>query len=492
MSDVPVVANVQALLERIDTLPSPSALALRLVTTANDETSDVRDLVAIIQQDAALAAKVLSLCRRGPRGRALDVASLDRAVVLLGFGAVRAAALAVEFIGSFPASGAMATSGFDSMRFWRHSVAKSIVAEAASKFVRGAPGAGRPSVVGLLHDLGALALSRALPALCDRCCDEAERLGRDFDDVVADAVGLSASAIGGRVAARWSLPDEITESLRMRGALALAAQGPHRPLVLLAQLADIVVRQRHVGGAGFGPGAEPLPPLFDALAIDATRFAAAVASLFDDLAARTEALGFASPPGAALAAESLDRANRRLGLARHNPDATFADISDELAAATDPASVLSCIVRQIGRQDGRPADADARVLAVSPAAEGPGCEVREFSRDGALVASRIAGEGDLDGAVTVRRWCQLRAPTGTPRHLAVAQRGATLVTLYRADGDVIPLTVLDQMPVAIWAFALGAALDRERARRAAQRSADAARLLAACRDKIAKDRALAS
>ncbi len=97
--------TIARLLDRLDQLPSPSAVATRLITLLDDESASSRDVIDLVSTDPALSAKVVSMCARSPRGRSLGISSLDRAVVLLGFDAVRSAALSVrlfETVGGFP------------------------------------------------------------------------------------------------------------------------------------------------------------------------------------------------------------------------------------------------------------------------------------------------------------------------------------------------------------------------------------------------------
>ena len=83
--------RVELILHQLEALPTLSTVAVHLLelTTASDvDTQQVIDLVAA---DPALASKVIKLCRCHPRGRTSTISSLDRAVLLLGFDALREA-----------------------------------------------------------------------------------------------------------------------------------------------------------------------------------------------------------------------------------------------------------------------------------------------------------------------------------------------------------------------------------------------------------------
>lgn len=482
--------SAKDLLDRLDALPTPSPLAMRLLQATVDDASDARELVAIIRDDAALTARILSLCRRGPRGRALDVASLDRAVVLLGFGAVRSAALAVEFVSTLGGPSGRA-AGFDPLRYWRHCLAKALVAEGLARRIPGLGKDGRGFVLGLLHDLGALVLHRVAPALFDAACDDAERSGTSLDACCRHRLGLSIAEAGSRVAARWSLPEEVRYALELRGEAALVAPEPQRPAVLVAELADRLVRTRHVGGAGFGPlrlqGEGDPSSIAGPLGFDAAALEASLTNLFEEVALRSEALGLAATTSAALAEEALDRAQRRLarpGNPGADPRSESPDLLAELDAAGDWVSTLGAVARLVNRWSGR----SDRLLVVSAPVDGDRAELREYGPDGTLIASRIAGEGDRDGRRAAARWCELRAGGAPAGRLAFTLRGTTLATYHRAEGEAMTQARLATAPIGLCAFALGAALDRERFRRAQVRLAEAARVREVLRERVLDDR----
>ena len=89
--------SVDSLLDRLDALPTPSPVAMRLLTLLEDDSSSAPEVVQLISSDPALASRVVGTCARHPRYRAFKIDTLERAVALLGFDAVRVAALSVRF-----------------------------------------------------------------------------------------------------------------------------------------------------------------------------------------------------------------------------------------------------------------------------------------------------------------------------------------------------------------------------------------------------------
>src|SRR3954471_1140943 len=88
--------RVELILQQLEELPTLPAVAVRVLQlTGEDSTSSTNDVVRVISSDPALSARILALTFRADRGIRDDIKSIDRAVSLLGFDAVRNAVLAV-------------------------------------------------------------------------------------------------------------------------------------------------------------------------------------------------------------------------------------------------------------------------------------------------------------------------------------------------------------------------------------------------------------
>jgi hypothetical protein len=90
------VRRVELILQQLESLPTLSPIAVRLLQLTTAEDADAKEVIQLVSSDPALAARVLKLCRCHARGRASIVTSVDRAVLLLGFEAVRCAVLSVQ------------------------------------------------------------------------------------------------------------------------------------------------------------------------------------------------------------------------------------------------------------------------------------------------------------------------------------------------------------------------------------------------------------
>src|SRR4051812_9239420 len=92
----PPSSQIETILREVDSLPTLSTVATRLLEVAGMEDADLDALVEIIESDPALSARLLGLCRRADKGLGDRITTVRRAVVMLGLEAVQAAALSVS------------------------------------------------------------------------------------------------------------------------------------------------------------------------------------------------------------------------------------------------------------------------------------------------------------------------------------------------------------------------------------------------------------
>ena len=248
------VKRVELIVQQLDQLPTLPAVAMRVLdATANSET-DTSQVVSLISSDVSLTARILQLVHRADLGVRGDVNTVDRAVMLLGFEAVRSAALAISVFETFPAP-APHGSGFQREEFWKHSIAVAccaeLLAESAHRayWPQNAMPASEAFVCGLLHDIGKVALDTILPKSFARVVEAAELLRGNIADVERSVIGLDHMVVGKRLAEKWNLPQVMRETIWLHGQFpeALPATVKYPRMVNLITLADLLVREQHLG-----------------------------------------------------------------------------------------------------------------------------------------------------------------------------------------------------------------------------------------------------
>ena len=267
MKDASLAKRTCVVIAMTDAIPAPPAVAMRLFQATSSARTSVDEVVAILAADPAMAARVVSLCRRCNRGVSGDVDTLERTVILLGFEEIRAAAISVEICGVL---GADSSSDF-LVGLRRHAVLTASIARVAAERI---PGLGdlEPStgfLAGLLHDLGHLVLATAIPGPLERLAESATLLDAEFNDTLLRVIGIDGSMIGERIARRWDLPGFLHAVVTSAGrGPAAIGDTEHRRLELLVGFADAIARRCSPDSIGRRPGVGTIREYEAALGLD--------------------------------------------------------------------------------------------------------------------------------------------------------------------------------------------------------------------------------
>jgi len=415
--------RVELILQQMDSLPTLSAIVVRLLEVTADEQSDAADVIELVSADPALAGKVLRLCRCMNGGRARQITTIDRVVTMVGFDAVRSAALSVQVFELFdgvPSPGGEVRSGqpvFDREMFWRHSVAVGVAAEWLALKTDGAGkvSSGEAYVCGLLHDLGVMALHVIMPRSFDRVCELAESHGLSLDHACSRVIGVDGRVAGKRLGDHWQLPWRLVDTMWLHGQPMQALRGlPHRNLIALVSLADVLVRQHYITPVGHTPRGEDLLAMGEPLGLGRDDVERVASRLHDEVAQRAAALGITEEPTTDSLLRSISRANQVLGhiTASMNRQAIAgkqrAEVLDaiaqfhEVAQAGSIERVLAGIV-----SSGRRILPDAQLGIVYQAAAGEPWEVLRCTDDGRLLSRSL-----LSPPSTARPLCEIAVGDG--------------------------------------------------------------------------------
>ena len=193
-------------------LPTIPTVLAKILQLADAENVSGKELIAVIEHDQSLTGKMLRLANSAFFGQSRRVATIPRAIVLLGFSTVRNLALGVKVWDTLGAG--VTRNRLDEL--WVHAVAVGVAAKALTARLR----AGDPDeafTAGVLHDVGRLILAMRFREEYWRIvggAGEAEAIERKE----ATSLGIDHTEVGGWVLEAWSLPPTIVEAVRSHHA----------------------------------------------------------------------------------------------------------------------------------------------------------------------------------------------------------------------------------------------------------------------------------
>ncbi|HKQ46501.1 MAG TPA: GGDEF domain-containing protein [Phycisphaerae bacterium] len=190
-------------------LPSSPVLASRILSLAADPDATIDQFAKVIQMDGALAARLLKMANSACMALVTPATTIQRAVMVLGLGRVRTAALGFQLVGHLNKLGG---KRFDIKAYWKQSVLRGCVGREIARVV--APGLAEEAfLIGLLCDGGILLLVQLLGpeyaalyetgGLSPAAFYAAEKGRFPYDH--ADAISA--------MAAEWNLPEAIQKPL---------------------------------------------------------------------------------------------------------------------------------------------------------------------------------------------------------------------------------------------------------------------------------------
>jgi putative nucleotidyltransferase with HDIG domain len=214
---------------RLKQLPSlPSAVSELLASFSNEEV-DVEHIARLIARDQGLTARVLRVANSSFYGLQSKVGTINEAVVILGFRAVRSMVMAVAMNGAFRVDHC---PGFDAPAYLRHGVGVGLAARALAPLAKQNPELAFTG--GLLHDIGQLVLASNFSA--QYAVALAYRKQHDCPLVVAerDVLGLDHAEVGGLLAEAWRFPDSLHQAVAEHHAPATSLANSLANVVHLA------------------------------------------------------------------------------------------------------------------------------------------------------------------------------------------------------------------------------------------------------------------
>lgn len=314
--------RIELILRQIDSLPTLPTVATRLLQlTASDE-SHAREVIELVEADPSLTMKVLALCRTADKGLR-DVLTVERAVMMLGFQAIRNAVLSLKVFEAFddPSADLPRTEQdrferFDRKGFWSHALAVAITAELIAKDHPSHTDlvADQAFVCGLLHDMGKLALDQVLPKSYARVVEACKLRQGNIAEIERKIVGIDHHTAGKRLAEQWGLPHMLQDCIWLHGSgFATLPNLEHKRMVGLIHLADLLVRRQMIGFSGNHNLSEDPAELIEALGLDPAIVDSAMVRLYPELERRGQMLGLDEVPSEKLLMQSIQKANEALG-----------------------------------------------------------------------------------------------------------------------------------------------------------------------------------
>jgi len=224
--------TVEEFLKRDIRLPSPPAIAVRIIDVVKHDDFSFNRLASIIQSDPALAGRILRVANSSLYAIPRKVSTIEMAVAVLGANTLKNIALSFTLPQVFQGCRA---DRFNFDHFWRRSITTAVAAQLLSQNT----GFSRDEafITGLLQDIGVAAMFTMAPDDYPAVLDEKTASGLPVSEVERTLFGFDHQEIGAYLLKMWGLSDCVYVPIRHHHDPA-SAPAPLMPLCNLLLVSD--------------------------------------------------------------------------------------------------------------------------------------------------------------------------------------------------------------------------------------------------------------
>jgi HD-like signal output (HDOD) protein len=192
-------------LSKISELGSLPEVTTKIVNLVEDLKSTAKDMHDVVKTDPALATKVLKVVNSSFYGLPSQIASLDRAITMLGLTAVKNIALAASMARIFKGKPAGGPQHFTPRDLWKHSISVAVCGRLIAVQAKVQP-ADELFVAGLVHDVGLLAETQIFESQIQEIAGACMQTPQNFCAAEEASIGADHQTFGWAMATKWKFP----------------------------------------------------------------------------------------------------------------------------------------------------------------------------------------------------------------------------------------------------------------------------------------------
>jgi len=235
----------QLIFENIKNLPTLPDIVQKLITLIQDERTSASDLSKLISYDQAISLRLLKVANSAYYGFLKEVATIQHAIVILGFDEVKRLSLGIGMINFI--------SGMHDVSFrllqdlWRHSVGCSLATQIIS--IKTGVNSDITTTAALLHDIGKLVLDNVFTSEYRSVMNRVKAESIYAVNAEKNIFGFDHADVGLWVCSKWKLPPALILPIAYHHQVENADKLDMLN-VSIVHLADIISHKAGMGNYG--------------------------------------------------------------------------------------------------------------------------------------------------------------------------------------------------------------------------------------------------
>ena len=227
-------------------IPTVSSIVEKALSLISNNDSSFNDLSDVIKYDQSISSKIISIANSAYYSRGVDVFSLQRAMMTIGFEEVKKIVMCLLFMNNMLKS--LNLKGKDLVDLWKHSAYVACAARALSKKML-VEDPQKVFTISLLHDIGKTVLyinAENYHAVLKKATEK----GKDLAAMEKELYGIDHQEIGYAIGVKWHFPEEFLCAIRYHHE---EGQTKYDSLLRLVRAADnfALATNKDLGPEGF-------------------------------------------------------------------------------------------------------------------------------------------------------------------------------------------------------------------------------------------------
>jgi len=230
--------NLREAIKNLDSLPALPLIAQKLLSLNVDSEEGQHQMLALIEQDPQILAKVIGLANSPILGNTRQTSSITEAALLLGISRIKSVATGMAMLS---VNTGTAEGNFNLHDLWMHNLGIAFAMLAISKAM---PRTARPLddyifLAGMLHDIGYIALAHLDPQRSNELHTyQAAKTERSALAIERSLLDICHDELGAELAKKWNLPKEIISVIRYHHTPDAPEAPTDQPLIRMVFIAE--------------------------------------------------------------------------------------------------------------------------------------------------------------------------------------------------------------------------------------------------------------
>lgn len=198
--------TLEDLFDNPTALPTAPKVVQELIASFDKASVSTEDIAKKVSLDPVLSAKLLRLANSAYYNVSRSIGTVEDAVLMLGFVAVRTLVISSGLVNGFKS-----VTGLDLKDFWRYSMHTGVAAKWIAKKTR--DNQELAFTIGMMHAIGELVIHSAIPAKAAELDGIVAPLDERRLAVEKEALGFSYEDAGAELARRWQFPAAFSDAI---------------------------------------------------------------------------------------------------------------------------------------------------------------------------------------------------------------------------------------------------------------------------------------